>query len=72
MNMFDLTNEVAVVVGATGALGGACAQALAEAGAKVAVVGRSVERGEARVKTIKETGGAEVIIKWKNNDLTKI
>ena len=57
MSMFDLTNEVAVVVGATGALGGACAQALAEAGAKVAVVGRSAERGEARVKTISDAGG---------------
>ena len=57
MSMFDLTNEVAVVVGATGALGGACAQALAEAGAKVAVVGRNTERGEARVKTIAEAGG---------------
>ena len=57
MSMFDLTDEVAVVIGATGALGGACAQALAEAGAKVAVVGRSAERGEARVKTIEETSG---------------
>ena len=57
MSMFDLTNEVAVVIGATGALGGACAQAMAEAGAKVAVVGRSAERGEARVKAITETGG---------------
>ena len=57
MSMFDLSDEVAVVIGATGALGGACAQALAEAGAEVAVVGRSAERGEARVKTIKETGG---------------
>jgi len=57
MSMFDLSDEVAVVIGATGALGGACAQALAEAGAEVAVVGRSAERGEARVKTIKETSG---------------
>ena len=57
MSMFDLTDEVAVVIGATGALGGACAQAMAEAGAKVAVVGRSAERGEARVKAITETGG---------------
>jgi NAD(P)-dependent dehydrogenase (short-subunit alcohol dehydrogenase family) len=57
MSMFDLTDEVAVVIGATGALGGACAQTMAEAGAKVAVVGRSPERGEARVKAITETGG---------------
>ncbi len=56
MSMFDLSDEVAVVIGATGALGGACAQAMAEAGAKVAVVGRSAERGEARVKAITEAG----------------
>ena len=57
MNMFDLSDEVAVVIGATGALGGAGAQAMAEAGARVAVVGRSAERGEARVKAITEAGG---------------
>ena len=57
MSMFDLSDEVAVVIGATGALGGACAQAMAEAGARVAVVGRNAERGEARVKAITEAGG---------------
>ncbi len=57
MSLFDLTDEVAVVIGATGALGGACATAMAEAGAKIAVVGRSAERGEARVKEITEAGG---------------
>ena len=57
MSMFDLSDEVAVVIGATGALGGACAQAMAEAGAKIAVVGRNAERGEARVKAITEAGG---------------
>ena len=49
--------EVAIVIGATGALGGALAQGLAEAGAKVAVLGRNTERGEARVKTILDRGG---------------
>src|SRR5213594_3538601 len=57
MNLFDLSNEVAVVIGATGALGGAMAEGLAEAGAKVAVVGRNAERGETRVAGIKKTGG---------------
>ena len=57
MNLFDLTNEVAVVIGATGVLGGALAEGLAGAGAQVAVVGRNPERGEARVKKIKEAGG---------------
>ena len=56
-NLFDLSHEVAVVIGATGVLGGALADGLAAAGAQVAVLGRSVERGEARVKAIREAGG---------------
>ena len=58
MSLFDLSNEVAVVIGATGVLGGALAEGLAEAGAKVAVLGRNAERGEARVKAIAGKGGA--------------
>ena len=57
MSMFDLTDEVAVVIGATGALGGASAQGMAEAGAKIAVAGRSEERGNERVEAIKNAGG---------------
>jgi NAD(P)-dependent dehydrogenase (short-subunit alcohol dehydrogenase family) len=56
-NIFDLSGRTAVVIGATGALGGAIAQALGEAGAIVAVVGRSPERGEERVQSIREAGG---------------
>src|SRR5207247_5557353 len=57
MDLFDLTGEVAVVIGATGVLGGAIAEGLAQAGARVAVAGRSAERGEARVRQIKQAGG---------------
>ena len=46
-----------MVIGATGALGGAIAEGLGEAGAKVAVVGRNEERGQARVKAIQDKGG---------------
>jgi NAD(P)-dependent dehydrogenase (short-subunit alcohol dehydrogenase family) len=56
-NLFDLSEEVAVVIGATGVLGGALAEGLAAAGAKIAVLGRNQERGEARVKAIADAGG---------------
>jgi len=57
MKLFDLSSDVAVVIGATGVLGGALAEGLAEAGAKVAVAGRHGERGRARVKVIQSRGG---------------
>lgn len=57
MHLFDLSNDVAVVIGATGVLGGAIAEGLASGGAKVAILGRSSERGEARVSGIRRAGG---------------
>jgi NAD(P)-dependent dehydrogenase (short-subunit alcohol dehydrogenase family) len=59
-SLFDLSGEVALVVGGTGVLGGAMAEALAASGAAVAVGGRSAERGNARVNTIELNGGAAV------------
>lgn len=56
-DLFDLSGETAVVIGATGVLGGAMADALAAQGATVVVVGRSAERGEARVAAIEAAGG---------------
>lgn len=55
--LFDLTDTVAAVLGGTGALGGAMADALAAAGAKVAVIGRSATRGGQRVQAIEAAGG---------------
>jgi NAD(P)-dependent dehydrogenase (short-subunit alcohol dehydrogenase family) len=56
-DLFDLSNEIAVVLGGTGVLGGAMAEALAGAGARVAIVGRSEERGLERVRGIEAAGG---------------
>ena len=55
--LFDLTGETAVVIGGTGVLGGAMAKALANAGARVAIIGRSVERGNDAVRRIQDDGG---------------
>jgi NAD(P)-dependent dehydrogenase (short-subunit alcohol dehydrogenase family) len=55
--LFDLKGKTAVVIGATGALGGAIARALGAAGADIAVVGRNRERGEACAKEIAGAGG---------------
>ncbi|HNQ73487.1 MAG TPA: SDR family oxidoreductase [Verrucomicrobiota bacterium] len=57
MKLFDLTGEVAVVIGGTGVLGGALAEGLARAGAAVAVLGRNETRGRARADAIQAGGG---------------
>lgn len=56
-DLFRLDQEIAVVLGGTGVLGGAMAEALAGAGARVVVVGRSAERGQDRVRRIEASGG---------------
>ena len=61
-NLFDLTDEVAVVLGGTGVLGGGMAGALASAGARVAVAGRSAERGNDCVQRIKAAGGQAMFV----------
>jgi NAD(P)-dependent dehydrogenase (short-subunit alcohol dehydrogenase family) len=55
--IFSLENEIAVVIGGTGVLGGALAEALAGAGARVAIVGRNAQRGTERVAAIQAAGG---------------
>ncbi len=56
-SLFDLSEDTAIVIGATGVLGGALAEGLATAGAKVAVLGRNTQRGEERATAIRATGG---------------
>ncbi|TWT40231.1 SDR family oxidoreductase [Botrimarina hoheduenensis] len=54
---FRLDGRTAAVIGGTGTLGGAMAGALAAAGARVAVLGRSAERGAERVRLIEAAAG---------------
>ena len=56
-NLFSLKGRTAVVVGGAGVLGGALADGLGGAGAFVVVAGRGADRGEARVKAIRDAGG---------------
>jgi NAD(P)-dependent dehydrogenase (short-subunit alcohol dehydrogenase family) len=59
---FDLEGRVAAVIGGTGVLGGAICHGLADAGAAIAVVGRSSERADVRVAAIRAAGGAAVAV----------
>lgn len=61
-DIFDLSDETAVVVGGTGVLGGDMAEALAGAGARVAILGRNAGRGEERVRRITAAGGRAMFV----------
>src|SRR5215207_10034900 len=56
-SLFSLSGKVAVVIGGTGELCGAMAEGLAGAGAEVVIVGRNLEKAEARLKKIADAGG---------------
>ncbi|SRR6056297_91793 len=56
-NLFSIKNKVAVVTGATGALGGAIALAYSMAGADVVITGRNKDKLASVEKQIKEEGG---------------
>jgi NAD(P)-dependent dehydrogenase (short-subunit alcohol dehydrogenase family) len=55
-NLFDLGGRVACVPGGYGDIGSAIAWALAQAGARVAVCGRSVAKAEALAASLREAG----------------
>ena len=56
-DIFDLSDETAVVIGGTGVLGGAIALALADFGARIAIVGRNEQRGAEKVLAVESSGG---------------
>ncbi|MCF8247054.1 MAG: SDR family oxidoreductase [Saprospiraceae bacterium] len=55
--LFNLKNKVAVITGGSGILCGAIAKAMAERGAKVAILGRTPAKVQAMVAAIEAAGG---------------
>lgn len=55
-NLFDITEKVVVMTGATGVLGTAISKYLARQGARVVLLGRNAAKGEAIVSAIRAQG----------------
>jgi NAD(P)-dependent dehydrogenase (short-subunit alcohol dehydrogenase family) len=60
--LFGLNGQVAIVTGGTGVLGTAMARGLAQAGAKVGVLGRRREHAEQVVRVIEAAGGVAMAL----------
>ena len=56
-SLFSLEGKTAVVIGGTGELCGSMAETMAQAGAEVVLVGRSLEKAEKRLASIEAAGG---------------
>lgn len=61
-NLFNIQDRVVVITGGTGVLGRAIAAHLADEGAKVVILGRKIEVGEAIVNEIKGNGGEAMFL----------
>src|SRR3990172_12652481 len=60
-DLFGLDGKVAVVIGGSGVLGGVMAEGLAGAGAKVAVLGRTMEKAEKNANRIHDQYNCETV-----------
>ena len=71
MGMINLTNEQTILIaGATGNIGGGAAVALAKRGARVVLLGRKLERLEARADSIRQAL-SEAQIEYKDKEIIK-
>ena len=65
LEKFKLPSKTAVVTGAGQGIGLACAEALAEAGAKVVIADRDVEAREGRCAGLNKKGyDADIVRPW--------
>lgn len=62
MKLFDLTGKVAIVTGGNGGIGFGIAEGLAQAGAKIVIVGRNAEKSADAAKKLSESTKAEVLV----------
>ncbi|ODU00855.1 MAG: 2-deoxy-D-gluconate 3-dehydrogenase [Planctomycetes bacterium SCN 63-9] len=60
--MFDLTGKVAIVTGGNGGIGLGIAEGLAQAGAKIVIVGRNAEKSGEAARRLTETTKAETLV----------
>jgi NAD(P)-dependent dehydrogenase (short-subunit alcohol dehydrogenase family) len=71
-DVFDLGGRVAAVIGGTGVLGGALCHGLGDAGAAVAVLGRSEERAAGRVAALEAAGVRAIAVRVDATDLADV
>jgi len=62
VNLFDLTGKVAIVTGGNGGIGLGMALGLAQAGAKIAVVGRNAEKSAGAVQQLADETNVETLV----------
>lgn len=63
LSLFSLQGKTAVITGGTGVLGQSMVQAISEAGANVAVLGRRKEAGDELVDKLRKAGGKAISLK---------
>lgn len=70
--MHDITGRVAVVLGGAFGIGYEVSRAFALHGARVIMIGRKEEHGDAAIESIKKEGGAETRVEWQHCDLESL
>jgi len=58
----DIRNQVAMVTGGAAGIGLACAERFAEEGARVAIIDRDAERGEAAAQRLRDSGADAIFL----------